>query len=126
MIPDSHITPRQHLLALGCLVLGGAAAAYAPNAILAMRYQCVLHRLTGLRCPFCGMTRDFILMAHGSLPQNNPGSLFVALLVYLVYPAWLMAAALRGCPWLPVSRQRLTNALLIGAALLFVCNNLVR
>ena len=76
---DSYIGPKQHALAIGGLVLCGMVAACVPNAVLVVQYQCMLHWMTGVRCPFCGMTRDFILMAHGSLPRNNPGSLFVAL-----------------------------------------------
>ncbi|MGA2904747.1 MAG: DUF2752 domain-containing protein [Candidatus Korobacteraceae bacterium] len=125
MTANSYIGPKQHLLVLGCLVLGGLLLACAPNVILGMHYQCMLHRITGLRCPFCGMTRDFILMAHGSLPRHNPGSLFVALALYLAYPPWLMMAALRRRSWLTVSREKVVTAAMIVMAMLFIANNLV-
>jgi len=78
MNPDNSIGPKQHVWVLCGLLLGGLLLACFPNALLGLQYQCVLHRITGLRCPFCGMTRDFILMAHGSFPRQNPGSLWVA------------------------------------------------
>ncbi|HUI84927.1 MAG TPA: DUF2752 domain-containing protein [Candidatus Binatia bacterium] len=125
MTADSNIGARQHVLALGGLVAAALLLACAPDWALAAQYQCVLHRLTGLRCPFCGMTRDFILMWHGALPRHNPGSLFVAVGLYVAYPVALLVAALRGRGWLPVSRRKLVNGLLTAMAALFVCNNLV-
>lgn len=122
---DSYIGPKQHVLVIGCLVLGGVGLACMPNAVLGLQYQCMLRWMTGLRCPFCGMTRDFILMAHGALPRNNPGSLVVALALYVAYPIWLVVAALRGRERLFVRRDGVVNGLLIVIILLFVCNNLV-
>jgi len=125
MPSNSYIGPKQHALVLGCLLLGGLALAWMPSVLLGMRYQCMLHRLTGIRCPFCGMTRDFILMAHGSLPQNNPGSLFGALALYAAYPVWLASAALRGRDSILVSREKTIRMVIVTMVLLFVCNNLV-
>ena len=124
MPSDNSIGPKQHALVLSCLLFGGLALAWLPNVLLGVQYQCVLHRLSGIRCPFCGMTRDFILMAHGSLPQNNPGSLLVALALYCVYPVWLASVALRKPERLWVSREKVIRMLLIAMALLMVCNNL--
>jgi hypothetical protein len=42
--------------------------------------------LLGLRCPFCGMTRDFAAMLHGERPALNPCSWVAAVVVYGVYP----------------------------------------
>lgn len=122
---ESYIGPKQHALAMTFLFLSGLVLAFVPNIILGLQYQCVLHRMTGLRCPFCGMTRDFILMAHGSLPQNNPGSLVAAVTLYMAYPAWLLFATLRRRSWLMIKRNNVINALIIAMALLFVWNNLV-
>ena len=122
---DSYLEPRQHGLALSLLVLGGVLLACAPNAILGLQYQCVLHSLTGLRCPFCGMTRDFVLMAHGSLPRNNPGSLVTALGLYVAYPLWLLMVGWRRRCWVLINRERLIKALVIAMGVLFVGNNIV-
>jgi hypothetical protein len=122
---DSYIGPKQHLLTISGLVLGGLVLACMPNAVLGLRYQCMLHAMTGLRCPFCGMTRDFILMAHGLLPRNNPGSLVVALALYGAYPIWLGIAARGGRSRLLVRRDGVVCGLVVAMVLLFVGNNLV-
>jgi hypothetical protein len=123
MSDDSYIGPRQHLLLLGCIGLAGVVLACAPHAVLGLHYQCLLSRATSIRCPFCGMTRDFILMSKGSLPRNNPGSLFVAVAGYVVYPIWFVVAALCRPAWLLVSRNSVQKALAAIIAVLFVCNN---
>lgn len=122
---ESYIGPKQHLLAMGGLVFAGLVLACVPGTVLGLQYQCMLHWMTGLHCPFCGMTRDFILMAHGSLPRNNPGSLVVALALYGAYPVWLVIAALRGSSRLLVRRDGVVSGLVIVLVVLFVCNNLV-
>jgi hypothetical protein len=126
MTEDSNIGPKQHWLLLGCVALAAIIIAWAPHAILGLHYQCLLSRATGIRCPFCGMTRDFILMSRGSLPRYNPGSLFVALAGYVVYPVWFAAAALCKPSSLLVSRKRVVQVLTAAIMILFVCNNLIR
>lgn len=125
MSSGSYLGPKQHAFVLTSLLVGGLVLAWAPNPLLGMQYQCVLHSLTGIRCPFCGMTRDFILMAHGSLPQHNPGSLLVALALYGAYPVWLVVAALRGRGSLLISREKTIRILVVAMVLLLVSNNLV-
>lgn len=126
MIEDSSIGPTQHLLLLGCIAVAGVILVCAPRAILGLHYECLLSRITGVRCPFCGMTRDFILMLQGSLPRNNPGSLFVAVAGFVVYPAWFMVATLCRPSSVVISRRIARELLITGMVVLFVCNNLVR
>jgi Protein of unknown function (DUF2752) len=126
MTDESYIGPKQHLLLLGCICLAGIILTCAPNAVLGLDYQCLLSRATGVRCPFCGMTRDFILMSKGSLPRNNPGSLVVAVAGYVGYPVWVVGAALCRPALLLVSRRRVVEALTAVIMALFVCNNLIR
>jgi hypothetical protein len=121
---EDHIGPKQHLLILGSLLLGELVLACAPNAVLRLQYQCMLQRLTGLRCPFCGMTRDFILMFHGFAPRNNPGSFIVAIVLYIAYPWWILAAMVGKDTWLYLERDKVLNALAIVGAILMICNNL--
>ena len=68
---------------------------------------CLMHRLTGLPCPGCGLTRSITSMTHGELfraAAYHPfgpliWALLVALTVYSVLPArlrgTLLAAAVR-------------------------------
>jgi hypothetical protein len=123
MTEDSYIGPRQHLLLLGCICLAGIILASAPDAVLGLHYQCLLSRVARIRCPFCGMTRDFILMSKGSLPRNNPGSLFMAVAGYVVYPFWLVVASRWRPSWLLVSRDNAQKALAAIMVVLFACNN---
>lgn len=123
---DHHWGAKEHLLILSCIYLVGAVLAFTPHAVLELHYRCLLNTATGIRCPFCGMTRDFILMFHGSLPRNNPGSLLVAIAGYLVYPVWFIVATLCRPSWLVISRT-IVQELLIGVLVaLFMCNNLIR
>ena len=55
---------------------------------------CPLRSLTGVPCPFCGMTRAVVAAAHGHLGASlafNPAGIFVlALAVVAIFrPAWL-------------------------------------
>jgi hypothetical protein len=55
------------LLALGFAAPLAAAAALSPAAVEGGPILCWLRAATGLRCPFCGMTRSFVYLAHGAL-----------------------------------------------------------
>jgi hypothetical protein len=83
---------RPHLLALAGVVAATLVLACWPQAILNAGYRCGLQMLAGLRCPFCGMTRDFASMLHGNRPTQNPFSWVAACVVYLLYPAAVFAA----------------------------------
>ena len=114
---------REHGALLALLAAALLLAAFLPEPLLAARYECVLHQLTGWNCPFCGMTRDFIFAAHGTWPSHNPGSIVVLLLGYVIYPAWLVARSLAGGD-LRVSRMKVQYVLGFAVAILMVVNNL--
>ena len=63
---------------------------------------CPLKTLTGIPCPFCGMTRAVVAGVHGEIFRSlafNPGGLFViALAIYVVIRARLPAT--RAPVWL--------------------------
>jgi hypothetical protein len=48
---------------------GGALllAAFVPLSVIGKFHVCLFLKLTGYPCMFCGMTRAFLLMAHGDL-----------------------------------------------------------
>ncbi|MCU1428195.1 MAG: hypothetical protein JWL83_2195 [Actinomycetia bacterium] len=84
---------------LGVAVVWPVLPAHPPNV-------CPLRSLTGIPCPFCGMTRAVVAAVHGdlvaSLRFNPAGVLLVALAIAMVIgwraqrvrlPAWLVPAA---------------------------------
>lgn len=87
---DPKLAP--HLAILTCILAGTLVLACWPQAILHAGYRCELQMVLGIRCPFCGMTRDFAAILHGGRPIENPCSWFAAWVVYLLYPAAVFAA----------------------------------
>jgi hypothetical protein len=87
---DPRLAP--HLLVLAAVAAGTLLLACCPQVILQAGYRCGLQMLLGVRCPFCGMTRDFAAILHGGRPTQNPCSWFAACAVYLLYPLAVLAA----------------------------------
>jgi hypothetical protein len=81
-----------HLLVLALIAAGTLLLACWPQAILHAGYRCGFQMLLGIRCPFCGMTRDFAAILHGGRPAQNPFSWPAVCAVYLLYPVAVFAA----------------------------------
>jgi Protein of unknown function (DUF2752) len=115
------VTLRWHAVALVSTAAACAAAVLVPELILRLPLQCLLVRLTGLKCPFCGMTRDFVGMLHGRFPGHNPFSAATAV-VWVGYPASVFRAWRNGttlvCP--DIVRQLVGPVML----LMMIVNNL--
>jgi Protein of unknown function (DUF2752) len=84
---------RQRDVRIGGVALVGLAAAWKQLPVHPS-FHCPLRTLTGVPCPFCGMTRACIAAAHGHIGQSlayNPGGIlvFVAAIVLIVRPSWL-------------------------------------
>lgn len=90
---------------------------------------CLLHRLTGLPCPGCGLTRSITSLTHGNFQQAgayHPFGLviwliFVALTVYTFLPAGLRArvasaAARNEAAIRPAYRLFITSFISFGVA----------
>ena len=82
---------------------------------------CWLHRLLGVDCPFCGMSRSFVALAHGHLGAAlsfHPAGplLFVAMLLAV---AAILVAALRGARPLSLrpSFLQAMNSVALGSVL---------
>jgi hypothetical protein len=89
---------KGNAVAILLLMIGAGCALAVPDLLLGLPLKCVLVRLSGLRCPFCGMTRDFVGMVHGILPRNNPCSLPFAAIAWVFYPAAIFRAWRRSAP----------------------------
>jgi hypothetical protein len=76
-----------HIWMLAGIAACTALLAVGPQWMVHAGYRCELQTLVGLRCPFCGMTRDFAAMLHGARPELNPCSRLAAVVIYGVYPA---------------------------------------
>jgi hypothetical protein len=101
---------RDLRIAAGGLV---AAAAVWPVLPLHPPLACPLRSLTGIPCPFCGMTRACVAAVHGHLGASmsfNPGGVLVVLLALTVLvrpqllvrarpPTWMIGVAF-GVLWL--------------------------
>ena len=87
---DGELAP--HLWVMSAMLVGTLVLALWPRYVLDAGYQCGMQILLGLRCPFCGMTRDFAAMLHGDRPTENPCSWIAALVVYVVYPITVLVA----------------------------------
>jgi hypothetical protein len=85
-----------HLWVLAAMAVVTVVLAVWPQWVVQAGYRCELQMLVGLRCPFCGMTRDFAAMLHGQRPVLNPCSWVVAMVVYVVYPAGVLVGWRRG------------------------------
>jgi hypothetical protein len=79
---------------------------------------CIFHRLTGLPCPTCGMTRAVCQAVHGhwaeSIAWHPAGLLLLAGLAG--WMLWSAAEAWRGQPIAEALRGRLANALITAGA----------
>ncbi len=114
---------RGHFAVLALVVLATVVAAVHPALITGLSLTCTLRRFTGIRCPFCGMTTDFISMAHGHWPHENPFSIPFAILIYLVYPTFLFYTIRTGQLFLFSGRRLQIAAMSIGCVM-WAANNL--
>jgi hypothetical protein len=86
---------------LAATAIGVAATVFFFNPATHGFYPvCQFHRLTGLNCPGCGMTRAFYALLHGEfLTALHDNALFVfALGTLAVRGAWLRWKKFRGRP----------------------------
>jgi len=84
---------------LTATLAGGAAVVFFFNPATHTFYPvCQFHRLTGLNCPGCGMTRALYALLHAEfLRALHDNALFVLVLVALtIRAAWFRWNKLRG------------------------------
>lgn len=113
---------RPHLLLLAAIAAATLLLALWPQVVLYAGYTCQLQALFGLRCPFCGMTRDFAAMLHGRAPALNPSSMAAAAVVWLLYPASVFAAwRTRRLSWFSSGFTRCT--VVVALVVMLLLNN---
>ena len=86
------------MLAMAFVLAPSACGGVTLDGSARLEGLCWLHRLAGVDCPFCGMSRSFVALAHGQLGAAlsfHPAGplLFVAMLIAV---AAILVAALRG------------------------------
>jgi hypothetical protein len=113
----------------GWLVWGGLSAAAIALAVLVYFFNpathqfypaCQFHRLTGLNCPGCGMTRAVYALLHGEfLAALRDNALLVGVgCLAAVRAGWLAFAKIRGRPAGKILPEKWLW-LLLAATLLF-------
>lgn len=104
---DRPLLPLQLALALLAALVLGLSACFPPGTLLPGLDLCTFHRLTGLPCPGCGLTRAFCALTHGDVRAAwhfNPFSLafYAGCLLLLAWP--LLSA------WQPALETRLIRS----------------
>jgi hypothetical protein len=81
-----------HLGAIAFLYAAAIILALRPQWVTGVAPQCAMLAVFHIKCPFCGMTRDFVAILHGQLPTLNPFSWPAVAALYLGYPCVFLLA----------------------------------
>jgi hypothetical protein len=112
---------------LASVVLGIVAVVFFFNPATHTFYPvCQFHRLTGLNCPGCGMTRALYALLHGKiLTALRDNSLFILVLgVLIIRVAWFSLKKFRGVATGEFFPVKFLWALLMIALVFTVLRNL--
>ena len=113
----------EHLLVISAIVLSTLVLAFRPAWILESGMRCGMQMFLGLKCPFCGMTRDFSAILHGQPATQNPCSWFAFVVVYLIYPVLLLGAVSTGRLRIFYGK-RMHQMIAVGLLAMAILNNL--
>ena len=119
----NHISSEKHLLILVIIFIGALTLSLCPDFLMNVQLSCLSKKVFGLNCPFCGMTRDFILMIGGFPPRHNMFSPVFALLIFFIYPFGIGVHVIkRRESNMPYARIR--NIFVVAMATMFIINNI--
>jgi len=122
---QDRLAVRTHLGVLICIAALTIVLYYWPEWVLRLPLACVMRSWLGMRCPFCGMTRDFVTILHGRSPALNVFSWPAAVVIYGIYPPMVLWLWRRGrLDWFyrPVVRRTVVVALVA----MFAVNNFAK
>ncbi|MGE5558380.1 MAG: hypothetical protein ACM3WV_07165 [Bacillota bacterium] len=94
-----------------------------PDFFLSVHTPCFCRSALHINCPFCGMTRDFVLIARGKQPVWNPFSGAAAVFMFAVYPGFVLFCFLTGKK-MTVPYRHIRNTVLIILLTMMICNNI--
>ena len=114
---------RPHFIILALIVMLNAILRINPEWAMGLSYQCLMKSVFHLKCPFCGMTRDFAAILRGHPPELNPFSWAAVVFIYCVYPVAVVWACLRGRADM-FQRPMVYKVLAVTLLVMFVVNNL--
>jgi hypothetical protein len=112
----------ERLGGFGIAVAGAAAVWPAFTAGTGLGLPCPLRWMTGIPCPFCGLTTAAVDLAHGRLLASladNPAALALAILTVVTVPLIVLrqlGLAATPVPWSARTRRRTQVAAIAAAA----------
>lgn len=118
-----HIKNKTHLIILTCLNLINLLFFINPNLLLSLHMSCFLKTVFHFNCPFCGMTRDFVLMSIGEIPNHNPFSIFIMLIFYIIYPIAVLYSIYQRKK-ISIRYISIRNIFIATMLIMFIFNNL--
>ncbi len=84
VVPNSQLWT--HLGAIATLYALALILALRPQWAMGLSVQCMMLTIFHIKCPFCGMTRDFVAILHGQPTTLNPFTWATVAALYLGYP----------------------------------------
>jgi hypothetical protein len=114
---------EKHLVILFVILFISLTLASSPNFFANIYLKCILKEVLGINCPFCGMTRDFILMANGLPPQHNLFSPIFALIIFIIYPVGSVVCIIKRKN-INISYRWSRNAFFLAMTSMFIINNI--
>jgi Protein of unknown function (DUF2752) len=89
---DSNRQLWTHVGIIAAFYAGALVLALRPQWVAGFSPQCAMLAIFHIKCPFCGMTRDFVAILHGKQPTLNPFTWAAVAALYIGYPGTFFVA----------------------------------